>query len=82
MYGFRVIILLYISGMQNSAASCIIVSILCLLTAAIIGAISIWQKQVSACMVTGVMYVVSGNENVFPGVKCITDCTLFISNKT
>jgi hypothetical protein len=49
-----------IAGMQNSASSCTIVSVLCMVTAAIVGVFGLWQKQVSACMVTGVMYIVSG----------------------
>ena len=46
--------------MQSSVASCCIVSILSLATAVITGAVGITQRQVSACMVTGVMYGVAG----------------------
>ena len=51
--------------MQNSAASCFIVTLLCLFTAVITGAIGLLVKQVSACMVTGVMYIVAG-QKYFP----------------
>ena len=46
--------------MQNNATSCTIVALLCLTAAIIMGGLGIWQKQVSACMVTGVMYIVAG----------------------
>ncbi|KAK3579250.1 hypothetical protein CHS0354_033327 [Potamilus streckersoni] len=49
-----------IGGMQNSAASCVIVSLINLAVAAIVGTISIVQRQVSACMVTGVLYGTAG----------------------
>ena len=48
------------AGMQNSASSCNIVSLMCLFTAAITGTFGVINKQVTAGMVTGVMYVVSG----------------------
>jgi len=51
----------YFTGMQNSAISCVIVTLLCLIAAACTGFFGVWKKQVSACMVTGVMYSVSGN---------------------
>ena len=46
--------------MMNSAASCTIVSLLCLFTAFVTGSFGLIQKQVTACMVTGVMYMLSG----------------------
>ncbi|KAL3877094.1 hypothetical protein ACJMK2_034849 [Sinanodonta woodiana] len=49
-----------IGGMQNSASSCIIVSLINLAAAAILGTFSIVQRQVSACMVTGVLYGMAG----------------------
>ncbi len=49
-----------ISGMQNSAASCFIVSIIDVAAAAIVGMFAVFQKQVSACMVTGVLYCMAG----------------------
>ena len=49
-----------ISGMQNSAASCFIVSLIDLAAAAVVGTFAIIQKQVSACMVTGVLYCMAG----------------------
>ena len=48
------------SGMQNSAASCFIVSLIDLAAAAGVGTLAIVQKQVSACMVTGVLYCMAG----------------------
>ena len=49
-----------IPGMQNSAASCFIVSLIDLAAAAAVGTFAIIQKQVSACMVTGVLYCMAG----------------------
>ena len=46
--------------MQNSAASCFIVSLIDLAAAAGVGTFAIIQKQVSACMVTGVLYCMAG----------------------
>ncbi len=54
---------LYFSGMMNSACSCSIVCLLCLLTALITGLFGIIQKQVSACMVTSTMYMLAGKSN-------------------
>ena len=49
--------------MQNSAASCFIVSLIDLAAAAGVGTLAIVQKQVSACMVTGVLYCMAGKAN-------------------
>jgi uncharacterized membrane protein YjjP (DUF1212 family) len=46
--------------MQNSAASCCIVGVLSLATAVITGSFGVWHRQLSACMITGVMYIVAG----------------------
>lgn len=54
-----------IGRMQNSAASCFIVSLIDLSAAAIVGTFAIIQKQVSACMVTGVLYSMAGLFAVF-----------------
>lgn len=54
-----------IGRMQNSAASCFIVSLIDLAAAAIVGTFAIIQKQVSACMVTGVLYCMAGLFSVF-----------------
>ena len=45
---------------MNSAASCTIVCLLCLFTAFLTGTFGILQKQITACMVTGVMYMLAG----------------------
>ena len=50
-----------LKGLQNSAASCTIVAVLCLATSAVIGVFGIAKKQASACMVTGVLYCIAGN---------------------
>ena len=60
MTKIRVDCRLSVVGMQNSAASCNIVSVMCLFAAAVIGSVGVWRKQVAAFMVTGVMYIVSG----------------------
>ncbi|KAL5018312.1 hypothetical protein ScPMuIL_004034 [Solemya velum] len=54
-----------IARMQNSAASCFIVSIIDLIAAAGVGVIAITQKQVAACLVTGVLYCMAGLFAVF-----------------
>lgn len=54
-----------IGRMQNSAASCFIVGLIDLAAAAIVGTFAILQKQVSACMVTGVLYCTAGLFSVF-----------------
>ena len=45
---------------MNSSASCTIVCLLCLFTAFLTGTFGVLQKQITACMVTGVMYMLSG----------------------
>lgn len=54
-----------IGGMHNSAASCFIVSLIDLSAAVAVGTFAIIQKQVSACMVTGVLYCMAGLFSVF-----------------
>lgn len=54
-----------IGRMQNSAASCFIVSLIDLAAAAGVGTFAIIQKQVSACMVTGVLYCMAGLFSIF-----------------
>ncbi|XP_052784288.1 uncharacterized protein LOC128220072 [Mya arenaria] len=54
-----------IGRMQNSAASCFIVSVIDLVAAAAVGTFAIIQKQVSACMVTGVLYCMAGLFSIF-----------------
>ncbi|XP_069123515.1 uncharacterized protein [Argopecten irradians] len=54
-----------IARLQNSAASCFIVSIIDLVAAAGVGVIALTQKQVAACMVTGVLYCMAGLFTVF-----------------
>lgn len=62
--------------MQNSAASCFIVSLIDLAAAAIVGTFAIIQKQVSACMVTGVLYCMAG---VYLQFAYITKTTILIN---
>ncbi|XP_055955168.1 uncharacterized protein LOC126812572 [Patella vulgata] len=54
-----------IARLQNSAASCYIVVIIDLISAAIVGLIGITQKQVASCMVTGVLYCMAALFGVF-----------------
>ncbi|KAK2182040.1 hypothetical protein NP493_369g02031 [Ridgeia piscesae] len=61
--------------MQNSAASCNIVSVMCLFAAAVIGSVGVWRKQVAAFMVTGVMYIVSGVFGSFSLIIIMTKVT-------
>ncbi|GFR64746.1 hypothetical protein ElyMa_003639700, partial [Elysia marginata] len=45
--------------LQNSAASCYIVVVIDLTSAAIVGIIGLANKQVASCMVTGVLYLMA-----------------------
>ncbi|KAK6169021.1 hypothetical protein SNE40_020151 [Patella caerulea] len=54
-----------IARLQNSAASCYIVVIIDLISAAVVGLIGITQKQVASCMVTGVLYCMAALFGVF-----------------
>ncbi|KAK3092071.1 hypothetical protein FSP39_024910 [Pinctada imbricata] len=54
-----------IARLQNSGASCFIVSIIDLVAAAGVGVITLTQKQVAAGMVTGVLYCMASLFTVF-----------------
>ncbi|KAH3872956.1 uncharacterized protein LOC127868896 [Dreissena polymorpha] len=54
-----------VGRMQNSAAACFIVSVTALVAAAAVGTFAIIQKQVSAFMVTGVLYCMAGLFSIF-----------------
>lgn len=47
--------------MQNLSISCALVCLIILGSAALVGAASICQRQISAILVTGVMYLLAGN---------------------
>ncbi|CAD5121707.1 DgyrCDS10191 [Dimorphilus gyrociliatus] len=67
--------------MQNSASSCTIVSLMCLLTALITGTFGILSRQVSACMVTGVMYIVASVFDCFGLIIMHTKMSYMRSNE-
>lgn len=50
-----------ISGMQNLSISCSLVCLIILASAALLGAFGVCQRQISAILVTGVMYLLAGN---------------------
>lgn len=54
-----------IARLQNSAASCYIVVVIDLASAAIVGIIGLANKQVASCMVTGVLYLMAALFCVF-----------------
>lgn len=47
-------------GMQNLSISCSLVCLIILGSAALIGAFGVCQRQISAILVTGVMYLLAG----------------------
>lgn len=47
--------------MQNLSISCALVCLIILGSAALIGAFGVCQRQISAILVTGVMYLLAGN---------------------
>lgn len=49
-----------IGSMHNSLASCFIVCVIDLFAAIVLGTFAIMKKQVPACMITGVLYSMSG----------------------
>lgn len=53
-------ILLSITGMQNLSISCSLVCLIILGSAALLGAFGVLQRQISAILVTGVMYLLAG----------------------
>lgn len=48
------------TGMQNLSISCALVCLIILGSAALIGAFGVCQRQISAILVTGVMYLLAG----------------------
>lgn len=51
---------LFFLGMQNLSISCSLVCLIILGSAALLGAFGICQRQISAILVTGVMYLLAG----------------------
>lgn len=51
--------------MQNVSISCALVCIIIVVTALLIGLFSIFRHQISAMLITAVMYLLSGNLNIF-----------------
>lgn len=54
---------LSIAGMQNLSISCSLVCLIILGSAALLGAFGVCQRQISAILVTGVMYLLAGKSN-------------------
>lgn len=50
----------FVVGMQNLSISCSLVCLIILGSAALLGAFGICQRQISAILVTGVMYLLAG----------------------
>lgn len=48
------------AGMQNLSISCSLVCLIILGSAALLGAFGVFQRQISAILVTGVMYLLAG----------------------
>ncbi|CAI9721096.1 XP_029635920.1uncharacterized protein LOC115211124 [Octopus vulgaris] len=75
-----------VSEMQTSAASCLIVSTIDLMTASALGIIAVFKKQVALVMVTGTLYMMAGIFGVFTLVITYTkrtyeieDCFYFVT---
>lgn len=51
------------TGMQNLSISCALVCLIILGSAALLGAFGVCQRQISAILVTGVMYLLAGKAN-------------------
>lgn len=51
-------------GMQNLSISCSLVCLIILGSAALVGAFGVCQRQISAILITGVMYLLAGKEAV------------------
>lgn len=47
--------------MQNMSISCALVCIIIVITASLIGLFSIFRHQISAMLITAVMYLLAGN---------------------
>lgn len=58
----RVFMTVFIAGMQNLAISCALVCLIILGAASLLGAFGVCQKQNSAILITGVMYLLAGKE--------------------
>lgn len=56
---------IYAKGMQNLSISCSLVCLIILGSAALVGAFGVCQRQISAVLVTGVMYLLAGEFIVF-----------------
>lgn len=57
--------------MQNVSISCAMVCIIIVVTASLIGLFSIFRHQISAMLVTAVMYLLAGNNTYLTGYKII-----------
>ncbi|XP_014791028.1 uncharacterized protein LOC106884260 isoform X1 [Octopus bimaculoides] len=75
-----------LAKMQTSAASCLIVSTIDLMTASALGIIAVFKKQVALVMVTGTLYMMAGIFGVFTLVITYTkrtyeieDCFYFVT---
>lgn len=53
------------SGMQNLSISCALVCLILLAAAGLLGTFGLCQKQISAILITGVMYLLAG---MYPGL--------------
>lgn len=58
---FIISVRLTLTGMQNLSISCALVCLIILGSAALIGAFGVCQRQISAILVTGVMYLLAGS---------------------
>lgn len=70
------------TGMQNLSISCALVCLIILGSAALIGAFGVCQRQISAILVTGVMYLLAGEcgeENRTAGGPTVEKLIRFVS---
>lgn len=57
------------AGMQNLSISCSLVCLIILGSAALLGSFGIFQRQISAILVTGVMYLLAGESHTNANAK-------------
>jgi hypothetical protein len=53
-------ILMFVAGMQNLSISCAIVCLIILASSALVGLLGVFKHQISAVLVTAVMYLLAG----------------------
>lgn len=61
--------------MQNLSISCSLVCLIILGSAALVGAFGVCQRQISAILITGVMYLLAGEQQLLAGSSVLRNLT-------